>query len=153
MQNELRKGLSFYNLFFLPVGGLIIAGLYKLCRLKDDPGTNMIISSVRSDRHVPIVIAPLIFVSTVITHLVGGSAGLRVPPCSLGGSIGAKIGELFKLDRKRHEPCDNVRNERSFLFAFRYSDYCRFFAMGVISVGVIYYAGLVPCIASAFGGI
>ena len=72
--NEFRKEYPFI-IFFLPLGGLAIAGLYKLCKLKEDPGTNLIISSVRSEHHVPVIIAPLIFISTVITHLLGGSAG------------------------------------------------------------------------------
>lgn len=146
--NELRKDYPFI-IFFLPVGGLIIAGLYKLCRLKDDPGTNMIISSVRSDRHVPIVIAPLIFISTVITHLVGGSAGREGAALQLGGSIGAKIGELFKLDERDMSLVIMCGMSAVFSSLFGTPITAAFFAMGVISVGVIYYAGLVPCIASA----
>ena len=61
-------------LYLLPVGGLVIAGLYKLCRL-EGKGTNAIIESVHFGSDVPLLLVPLIFVSTVITHLLGGSAG------------------------------------------------------------------------------
>ncbi len=40
--------------------------------------------------------APLIFLGTVLTHLTGGSAGREGAALQLGGSIGAKAGELFK---------------------------------------------------------
>ena len=73
-------------IFLLPMGGLAIVGLYKLCRL--NAGTNRVIESVRSGKKVPILMAPLIFVSTVITHLLGGSAGREGAALQLGGSIG-----------------------------------------------------------------
>ena len=62
-------------LYFLPIGGIIIAFLYKSFKMSDSTGTNQIIDSIRSDQQVPVRLAPLIFISTVITHLFGGSAG------------------------------------------------------------------------------
>ena len=62
-----RKAHS-WIVFLLPVGGLVIAGLYKLSG-KKDIGTNEILDAVRSPQGVPALLAPLIFVSTVITHL------------------------------------------------------------------------------------
>ena len=64
-----------FIILFLPVGGLVIAKLYKICNMSNDPGTNLVISSVRTEEKVPFAMAPLIFISTVITHLFGGSAG------------------------------------------------------------------------------
>lgn len=66
----------------------------------ENKGTDSIISSIRNDEKVPISLAPLIFVSTVITHLCGGSAGREGAALQLGGSIGSNIGRLFKLDEK-----------------------------------------------------
>ncbi|MGN0601983.1 MAG: chloride channel protein [Oscillospiraceae bacterium] len=146
--NELRKEYPFIILF-LPLGGVAIAGLYKLCKLKEDPGTNLIISSVRTKDHVPVVIAPLIFVSTVITHLLGGSAGREGAALQLGGSIGAKIGELFKLDERDMSLVIMCGMSGVFSSLFGTPLTAALFAMGVISVGVIYYVGLVPCVVSA----
>lgn len=146
--NELRKEYPFIILF-LPLGGVAIAGLYKLCKLKEDPGTNLIISSVRTKDHVPVVIAPLIFVSTVITHLLGGSAGREGAALQLGGSIGAKIGELFKLDERDMSLVIMCGMSAVFSSLFGTPLTAALFAMGVISVGVIYYVGLVPCVVSA----
>ena len=63
-----------FLIYLLPVGGLVIALLYKLSGLENH-GTDQVIDAVRSDKGVPFLLAPLIFVSTVITHLFGGSAG------------------------------------------------------------------------------
>lgn len=146
--NEFRKEYPFI-IFFLPLGGLAIAGLYKLCKLKEDPGTNLIISSVRSEHHVPVIIAPLIFISTVITHLLGGSAGREGAALQLGGSIGGKIGELFRLGERDMSLVIMCGMSAVFSALFGTPLTAAFFAMGVISVGVIYYAGLVPCVVSS----
>ena len=36
-----------FLIFFLPLGGLAIAGLYRLCKRSDDTGTNQIFTAVR----------------------------------------------------------------------------------------------------------
>ena len=87
-------------ILFLPIGGIIIVAMYKACKMLENKGTDSIISSIRNDEKVPILLAPLIFVSTVITHLCGGSAGREGAALQLGGSIGSNIGRLFKLDEK-----------------------------------------------------
>ncbi|MDO5125272.1 MAG: chloride channel protein [Ruminococcus sp.] len=136
-------------IYLLPVGGLAIIGLYKLSKMSEDAGTNLIISSIRTSIDVPMVMAPLIFVSTVITHLLGGSAGREGAALQLGGSIGAKIGSLLKLDERDMSLVIMCGMSAVFSALFGTPLTAAFFAMEVISVGVIYYAGLVPCIASA----
>jgi len=136
-------------IYLLPVGGLAIIGLYKLSKMSEDAGTNLIISSIRTNIDVPMVMAPLIFVSTVITHLLGGSAGREGAALQLGGSIGAKIGSLLKLDERDMSLVIMCGMSAVFSALFGTPLTAAFFAMEVISVGVIYYAGLVPCIASA----
>ena len=75
-------------ILLLPLGGVAIVAIYKLCRFEVNMGTNRVIESVRSDKKVPTRMAPLIFTSTVITHLFGGSAGREGAALQLGGSIG-----------------------------------------------------------------
>ena len=86
-------------LYLLPVGGLVIAGLYKLCRL-EGKGTNAIIESVHFGSDVPLLLVPLIFVSTVITHLCGGSAGREGAALQIGGGRGAVSRQLRDSHRR-----------------------------------------------------
>ena len=44
---------------------------------QDHPGTNLVLNGLRRGDRVPLRMMPLIFVSTVLTHLCGGSAGRR----------------------------------------------------------------------------
>ncbi len=135
-------------IFLLPFGGLLISFIYKIGKL--NAGTNRVIESVRSDKKVPVLMAPLIFVSTVITHLLGGSAGREGAALQLGGSIGYKFGKIFRLDEKDMHLIVMLGMSGMFAALFGTPLTATFFALEVISVGVIYYVGLVPCLVSSF---
>ena len=47
-------------LYLLPLGGVVIALLYRLCRL-EGAGTNAVIESVHFGKEVPVLLVPLIF--------------------------------------------------------------------------------------------
>lgn len=134
---------------FLPIGGIIIVAMYKACKMLENKGTDSIISSIRNDEKVPISLAPLIFVSTVITHLCGGSAGREGAALQLGGSIGSNIGRLFKLDEKDMHMVVMCGMSAVFSALFGTPITAAVFALGVTSVGIMYYSALVPCLMSS----
>ena len=143
----LRENQS-WLLFLLPLGGLLIAGIYKLAHL-ENAGTDAVIDAVRSKYSVPILLAPLIFVSTVVTHLCGGSAGREGAALQLGGSIGAQVGRMFRLDEKDMHLVTLCGMSAVFSALFGTPLTASVFALEVISVGVVYYSGIVPCLVSA----
>lgn len=65
-------------IFLLPVSGILIVGCYRLLHDEKDTGTNLVLSAIHSDEDLPLRMAPLIFISTLITHLFGGSADVKV---------------------------------------------------------------------------
>ena len=87
-------------IFLLPVSGILIVGCYRLLHDEKDTGTNLVLSAIHSDEDLPLRMAPLIFISTLITHLFGGSAGREGAALQLGGSIGNGLGKLFRFDEK-----------------------------------------------------
>ncbi len=135
--------------FILPIGGLIIICMYKLFKLDSNIGTNLIIDSIRTDGKVPLVMAPLIFISTIITHLFGGSAGREGAALQLGGSIGSQIGNVLNLDEKDMHAITLCGMSGVFAALFGTPLTATFFAMEVISVGIIYYSSFIPCIVSS----
>ena len=138
-------------LYLLPVGGVVIAGLYKLCKL-EGKGTNAVIESVHFGKSVPTLLVPLIFVSTVITHLLGGSAGREGAALQIGGGIGYRTGTLLHLGEKDLPLATLCGMSGVFAALFGTPLTATVFALEVISVGVLYYAGLLPCITAALTG-
>ena len=138
-------------LYLLPVGGVVIAGLYKLCRL-EGKGTNAVIESVHFGKSVSTLLVPLIFVATVITHLLGGSAGREGAALQIGGGIGYRTGTLLRLGEKDLPLATLCGMSGVFAALFGTPLTATVFALEVISVGVLYYAGLLPCITASLTG-
>lgn len=138
-----------YVIWLLPFGGLLIVGAYHLFRNENDAGTNLVISSIHSGDKLPARMAPLIFLSTLITHLCGGSAGREGAALQIGGSIGNKIGELLRLDEKDRHIMTMCGMSAAFSALFGTPMAAAVFSMEVVSVGIMYYAALVPCVIAA----
>lgn len=138
-------------LYLMPVGGLAIVGLYRLTKT-EGKGTNDIIASVHFGEQVPGLLVPVIFVSTVITHLCGGSAGREGAALQIGGGIGYQAGRLLRLGEKDLPLATLCGMSGVFAALFGTPLTATVFALEVISVGVLHYAGLVPCLTAALTG-
>ena len=71
-------------IYLLPLGGVAIILLYQVCGMEKDRGTNLVLVAVRDAERLKLRTAPLIFLSTILTHLVGGSAGREGAALQLG---------------------------------------------------------------------
>ena len=145
---HVRETYSFLYLL-LPIGGLVIAFLYRVTKLSGHADTNLIITSVRTDSRLPLRLAPVIFVSTAITHLFGGSAGREGAALQLGGTLGSAMGRLFRLNEKDMHIAVMCGMSGLFSALFGTPLTAAIFAMEVISVGIIYYSSFIPCIVSS----
>lgn len=141
-----------YNwlVYLLPIGGLVIVGMYKLLKMENDRGTNIVLESVDKDAQVPAKMAPLIFAATTITHLFGGSAGREGAALQLGGSLGNLLGKLLHLDKKDIKVIIMSGMSAAFAALFGTPMAAAVFAIESATVGVMYYAALLPCTISAF---
>ncbi len=133
----------------LPLGGLLIVFLYRISKNTDDRGTNTVISSIHSSVRIPFRMAPLIFISTVITHLFGGSAGREGAALQLGGSIAGKLGGLLRLNDNDRHLIIMCGMSAGFSALFGTPLAAAVFSMEVVSVGIMHYAALVPCVSAA----
>ena len=136
-------------LFLLPVGGLVIVRCYRLVKDDKELNTNSVLSAIHSNEKLPLKMAPLIFVSTVITHLFGGSAGREGAALQLGGSIGNGIGALFHFDDNDKHIMIMCGMSAAFAALFGTPMAAAIFSMEVISVGIMQYSALVPCVISS----
>ncbi len=133
----------------LPIGGLMIVWIYRACGREHDKGTNTVIAAVRQEDTISWKMAPLIFVSTIITHFFGGSAGREGAALQMGGSIGNGIAQTFKMDKKSVTMMIMCGMSGMFAALFGTPMASAIFAMEMVSVGILYYAALVPCVVSS----
>lgn len=133
----------------LPVVGIIIVFLYRFFKNSNDSGTNMVISSIHSSTDIPLKMAPLIFVSTILTQLCGGSAGREGAALQLGGSIANQVGKVIKLNEKDQHIIVMCGMSAAFSALFGTPMAAAIFALEVISIGIMHYSALVPCVTAA----
>ena len=113
-------------------------------------GTDQVFLTVHAEKKdIPFRMAPLIFISTVLTHLCGGSAGREGAALQMGGSIGSTIGRILHLDEKDRIVLVMCGMSAAFSALFGTPMAATIFAMEVESVGIMYYAALLPCALSA----
>lgn len=136
-------------IWLLPVVGMAIVLLYAAMGMGKDRGTNQVLVAVREGQQLKLRTAPLIFVSTILTHMAGGSAGREGAALQLGGSLAAYVGRLVRLDGKDSRVMVMCGMSAAFSALFGTPLTAAVFAMEVVSVGVMYYAALVPALVSA----
>ncbi|MFC6999629.1 voltage-gated chloride channel family protein [Rufibacter roseus] len=90
---------------FLPIAGFVIGWAYHNWGKTVEAGNNLLLQEIRqtSRSRISWLMAPLVMVTTVLTHLFGGSAGREGTAVQMGGALADQLTPLLKLrprDRK-----------------------------------------------------
>ena len=135
--------------WLLPLAGLAIVFLYRISDSANPRGTNLVIEAARSEEKLPARMAPLIFVSTILTHLCGGSAGREGAALQLGGSLGQLLGDKLRIEEENRNIMVMCGMSAGFSALFGTPIAAAIFPLGLASIGMIYYTALVPCTISS----
>ncbi len=148
---EIREKFPFIILF-LPLFGLALIGIYQLLKFKEDKGTNMVLIAVRDGEDMTWRNTVSIFLGSILTHLGGGSAGREGAALQIGGSIGSQVGIWLGLKEQDHRLITMCGMSAGFSALFGTPAAAAFFSMEVISVGIMHYSAIVPCVIAAITG-
>ena len=91
-------------IWLLPIAGLTIGLVYHYYGKEVTKGNNLLLEEYENPNNtIPIKMAPMVFIATLITHLFGGSAGREGTAVQMSGAIADQFTALFTLnpsDRK-----------------------------------------------------
>ena len=143
------RGEHGWLIVLLPLGGLMTVGIYRLFKLSNHRGTNEIIDAVLDGHSVSPMVAPVIFLSTAVTHLFGGSAGREGAALQLGGSAGSMLSRILRLGEEDRRVL--IMSGMSAVFAGLFGTPLTacLFTMEFESVGTIFTPALLPCYLAA----
>ena len=138
-------------LYGLPFAGLVIVFLYHFAGVYKSKGTNLVISTIQAKTELPVVMAPLIFISTLITHVFGGSVGREGAALQLGSAAAAGLNKLsfLKLSAEEKRMIIMCGMSAAFSAIFGTPIAAVFFPMEVASIGIIQYSAMFPCFVSS----
>lgn len=137
-----------YMKYFLPIGGIVIVFVNKFFK-ESSKGPNLVIDTIHSTKSLTPLMAPAMFISTIITHLTGGSAGREGAAIQIGGSLGYNIGIFFKLEAKDRNIITMCGISAAFSALLGTPIAATIFAIEVASIGIMHYSALLPCSISA----
>lgn len=140
-------------LFLLPFGGALVSFLYSKYGKNSSKGNNLIIEKINdSSADLPLVMAPLVFFGTIITHLLGGSAGREGTGVQIGASIAEGIGKVFKLDKIDNRIILMVGISSGFASVFGTPLAGTVFGLEIATLGLMSYEALLPCFTASIVG-
>ena len=136
-------------LYLLPVGGALIFLLYGIFKKFGALDTDRVLASVSKDNDVPFVMAPLIFISASVSHLLGASVGREGAALQLGGAIGYRFAKALKMSKESIHTIVRAGMSAVFSALFGTPLAAAVFALEVVSVGSLPYGAMVPCFLSS----
>ena len=146
---------------FLPLIGLGIGYAYHYFGTDAEKGNDLILekhqaagtTSTRNSsiKPIPILIAPLVFISSLLTHVAGGSAGREGTAVQMGGAIADQFTALFKLNAAERKTILIMGVSAGFAAVFGTPFAAAVFALEIMSFRKIKFENIIPSFLAAFG--
>ncbi len=140
-------------LYFLPLCGLLIHYIYQTIGKSSEGGNNLIIDEIHQSKgKVPLQMGPVVLFTTVLTHLVGGSAGREGTAVQIGGSVADFFGRRFRLKAEERGILLTAGVATGFGGVFGTPVAGAIFALEVLVIGRMDYRALLPALIASLIG-
>lgn len=141
---------NMWLIFLLPLAGILIYALYRFWGKNAEAGNNLIMDEIhKPGGGIPFRMGPLVLLTTVITHLFGGSAGREGTAVQMGGSMAAFLAKKLglKYEDKRILLMSGMAAGFGAVFGTPVTG--AIFALEVLAIGRIKYDALIPCLIAS----
>jgi H+/Cl- antiporter ClcA len=149
---------------FLPLLGLGIGFAYHYFGTEAEKGNDLILeihqatettstttTTSASTKPIPLIMAPLVFISSLLTHLGGGSAGREGTAVQMGGAIADQCTNIFKLTTAERKTILIMGVSAGFAAVFGTAFAAAIFALEIMSFKKIKFENIIPSFLAAFG--
>lgn len=144
---------NLWIVFTLPLAGLVLGGIYAKWGGPIRGGNNLVIETFEEgSRKIPLRMAPMVLVGTVLTHLFGGSAGREGTAVQMGASLADEVAHRFGVTgiRRTQLLCAGIAGGFGAVFGTPIAG--TIFGMEVTRVGRLEYDALLPSLTAAVVG-
>ena len=142
-----------YVVYALPLAGLLLGLVYERWGKPIRGGNNLIIDTIHgADPQIPLRMAPMVLVGTVLTHVFGGSAGREGTAVQMGASLADAISHRFRVSRETRRQLLAAGIAGGFGSVFGTPMAGAVFGLEVVAVGRMEYDAIVPAAMAAIIG-
>jgi H+/Cl- antiporter ClcA len=139
--------------YTLPLAGLAIGWIYERFGPSIKAGNNLVIDTIHDDGpELPLRMAPLVLVGTVLTHLFGGSAGREGTAIQMGASLTDWLSHRLRVSKHVRRQLLAAGVAGGFGSVFGTPVAGAVFGLEFIVLGRIEYDALVPALVASVVG-
>lgn len=137
-------------IYLLPLAGIAIVYCYRNLGKNSEGGNNLIMDEIHEPgAGIPTRMGPLVLITTVITHLFGGSAGREGTAVQIGGATTHWLARLFKLNESDTRLILIAGVAAGFGAVFGTPLTGAIFALEVLAIGRLRYDAIIPALFAA----
>lgn len=134
----------------LPLAGFAVGWIYLQLGGRSDGGNNLLIDEIHQPyQTLPLRMAPLVLLATVVSHLFGASVGREGTAVQMGGALADQLARALRLAREERPVLLMCGIAAGFGSVFGTPLAGAVFALEVLAVGRLHHAVLLPCLVSA----
>lgn len=139
--------------FCLPLAGLVLGWIYERFGTAIQPGTDLVIDTIHDDGpEIPLRMAPMVLVGTVLTHLFGGSAGREGTAVQMGASLTDALATRLRFSGSMRQSLLAAGVAGGFGSVFGTPVAGALFGLEFVICGQLQYRALVPALVAALVG-
>lgn len=139
--------------FTLPLAGLAIGWLYERYGASIQAGNNLVIDTIHDDGpEIPLRMAPMVLIGTVLTHLFGGSAGREGTAVQMGASLADAMAHRLRVSPAARRQMIAAGVAGGFGSVFGTPVAGMVFGLELVVLGRIEYGALVPALVASVVG-
>ncbi len=163
----LERATDFRNVheeivYCLPLAGIIIGLAYERWGKAISGGNNLVLDSMHAagaagervdgSAQLPIRMAPMVLVGTVLTHLFGGSAGREGTAVQMGASLADEISHRLRVSKETRRQLLAAGIAGGFGSVFGTPVAGAIFGLEVACIGHVEYRALLPALVASVVG-
>jgi H+/Cl- antiporter ClcA len=139
--------------YTLPVAGLVIGWIYERFGQSIKAGNNLVIDTIHDEGpEIPLRMAPMVLIGTVLTHLFGGSAGREGTAVQMGASLADWVSHRLRVGKHVRRQLLAAGVAGGFGSVFGTPIAGTVFGLEFIVLGRIEYDALVPALVASVIG-
>ncbi|WP_336003036.1 chloride channel protein [Acinetobacter pittii] len=149
ISNKVRS-LHHWLIYFLPFVGFGIGYLIKKYGSPIERGTHLLLDEIHQPKSfIPKRMSPIIFITSILTQLFGGSAGREAPAVQLSGALIDHLSHILKISDDNRKICLIASIGAGFAGVFGLPLAGAIYGLEITALGNLRYSAIFPCFVSA----